>query len=567
MQRRIEGVITTFERGRKGIRKIFYTLIIRPSLWLLTLRQNSRIFHRQTTPEILNKLFAEHGLVYDYRLSDEHKMREYTVQKRETDLDFILRLAAEEGITIWTQNLKGEAEQTFYVDGWEGLTRCCAIGYNVHPQSNTEGNFVYELTFAASMTPQHMVGKDNTYLNPDYPFQHEFKKNDTIGNEKLYSHYDSYGRFHFPAGETGNNFARYRLEQLQTESEMGKAKSNCIKIRIGGFMKLSHHPDEAMNTSWQIIEAVHHGRLPQSMEEDSDSIGGYISNEFTFISSTKHYRPPFRPKPTTDGMETAVVCGPENEEILVNELGQVLVRFHWDKDEKTKHHASCWIRVAQGWNGNQYGFYAIPRIGQEVIVSYLNGDIDKPILTGCIYNAKNMPPLKLPGNKTQTIFRSKEHKAHNKLVLDDTSNEVGTRLHSSSGATELNMGYLVHPRDVDGLGQKRGHGFELRTDDWGAIRAGKGLYISTDKREQASGDQLDLQEAIDQLEHALEIAKNLAKASEVAQAYPTDTYTQTQQLHTVFTELQKAGILNSSPDGIANVTPKSIQQSAGENIG
>src|SRR5699024_4810854 len=129
---------------------------------------------------------------------------------------------------------------------------------------------------------------------------------------------------------------------------------------------------------------------------------------------------------------------------------------------------SCWVRVAQGWNGDRYGFYAIPRIGQEVIISYLNNDLDRPIITGAVYNAKNKPPLMLPGNKTKSIFKSKMHKGqgYNQLIFDDTTEQLGTRLHSTPGETQLNMGLLVHPRDKNGIGKVRGHGFELRTDDW-----------------------------------------------------------------------------------------------------
>lgn len=567
-QRRIEGVITTFERGQTGVRRTFYKIVIRPSLWLLTLRQNSRIFHKQTTPQIMNTLFSEHGLAYDCRLEDEHREREYTVQKRETDYDFVSRLAAEEGITIWTQNLKGEPEQTFYADGWQGLTRCCAIEYNVHPQNNAQGDYVYDLTFAAAMTPQHMVGKDNTYLNPDYPFTHQAKGRDTIGNARLYSHYDSYGRFHFPAGPTGDNFARYRLEQLQINSEMGKAKSNSIKIRLGGYMKLSGHPDPKMNRDWQIIEAVHTGKLPQNMEEDSDSSGAQLTNEFTFMYAGKHYRAPYRPKPTADGIETAVVSGPEGEEIFTNELGQVLVHFHWNLRDKADDKVSCWVRVAQGWNGDRYGFYAIPRIGQEVIISYLNGDIDKPIITGCVYNEKHKPPLKLPGNKTQTIFKSKMHKGQgfSQFIFDDTTRQIGTRLQSTHGAAQLNMGYLVHPRNKDGMGEHRGDGFELRTDEWGAIRAGKGLYISTDKREKATSHQLDLAEAIEALQNALKIAQELAKSANIAKTTVPKVDAQQHQLEAVFTDLKASGLLSHSASGTAFTSSRSTQLSANHHV-
>src|SRR5699024_9736927 len=140
------------------------------------------------------------------------------------------------------------------------------------------------------------------------------------------------------------------------------AQGNSIKLRPGSYFSLKQHPNKEMNRFWQVIEITHQGKLPQSLEEDNDNSGAYLTNTFSFISSQKSYRPPFKPKPTADGAETAIVCGPADEEIYTNKLGQVLVHFHWNLLDKADEHASCWVRVAQGWNGGQYGFYAIPRI-------------------------------------------------------------------------------------------------------------------------------------------------------------------------------------------------------------
>src|SRR5699024_6385308 len=173
------------------------------------------------------------------------------------------------------------------------------------------------------------------------------------------------------------------------------------------------------------------------------------------------------------------------------------------------------------------------------------------------------------GNKTKTIFKSKMHKGqgYNQLILDDTTEQVGTRLHSTPGETQLNMGFLVHPRNTDGNGKERGHGFELRTDDWGAVRAGKGLYLSTDARKNAEGNQLDLQEAIQQLENALTLAKSLAKtAGHTGEAIPADITDQEKQLASAYTDLTKSALLVSAADGMAIVTPKSAQISAQQNL-
>ncbi|WP_140183089.1 type VI secretion system Vgr family protein, partial [Providencia stuartii] len=160
--------------------------------------------------------------------------------------------------------------------------------------------------------------------------------------------------------------------------------------------------------------------------------GTQLSNTITFMPSTQEWRPPYRYKPTADGNELATVVGPPGEEIYTNEQGAVTVYFHWDRRGKPDHSASCWVRVAQGWNGDGFGFMAIPRIGQEVIISYLNNDIDKPIITGCTYNGRNRPPIDLPKDKTRTTFRTKTHKGEgfNELRFEDYNGREEIYLHA-----------------------------------------------------------------------------------------------------------------------------------------
>ncbi|MGL4668760.1 MAG: DUF2345 domain-containing protein, partial [Saezia sp.] len=238
------------------------------------------------------------------------------------------------------------------------------------------------------------------------------------------------------------------------------------------------------------------------------------------------------------------------------------------RNEQPNEHSSCWVRVAQNWAGAGWGHIAIPRVGQEVIVQFLGGDESQPIITGRTYDANHPTPYKLPALKTQATTKSKEHKGsgYNELLIDDTTGEIKTKLHTTHDATQLTMGYLTHPRKDDGSGEHRGDGFELRTDTWGSIRAGAGMYISTDKRDKATGKQLDMQEAIAQLEHAIQIAKEMQKAHQTAQTEQNDVNNQESQLNEVYAELSKAGLLMSSPEGIATATPKSTQITSGENL-
>lgn len=161
-------------------------------------------------------------------------------------------------------------------------------------------------------------------------------------------------------------------------------------------------------------------------------------------------------------------------------------------------HSSHWVRVANIWAHRRYGGIEIPRIGMEVLVDFIEGDIDNPIIRGAVHNGVNKVPYDLPGIKTQSTLKSKEYKGggYNEVLLDDTTGEVKTQIHCTPGASQLNLGFLTHPRKKDGGGQHRGNGFELRTDDWGAIRSGKGMYISTYARDRASSQSLDAKEAV-----------------------------------------------------------------------
>ena len=198
----------------------------------------------------------------------------------------------------------------------------------------------------------------------------------------------------------------------------------------GKVFTLTNHPSARMNSRWQVISVSHHGVQPSA--DNGGGEGTQLSNNVTFIPGTQEWRPPFHYKPLADGDELATVVGPEGEEIYTNEQGAVKVYFHWDRRGKPDHSGSCWLRVAQGWNGDGFGFMAIPRIGQEVIVSYLNGDIDRPIITGCTYNGRNALLLDLPKEKTRTTFRTKTHKGSgfNELRFEDAGGREEVYLHA-----------------------------------------------------------------------------------------------------------------------------------------
>lgn len=419
--RKVNGILAGAVQGNTDGVKTWYHFDIRPEMWVMTLNQDSRIFQHQSVPTILKTLLDEAHVKADYQFyrEDLHPERLYTTQKRESAFDFWCRLAFEEGINFWF-----EEEQLFYSDEHMGMTAGIHLTYN--PQADTDISDSTAMTwqYGEYLCVDETIHKDNNFVRPSYPLSHENK----IEQGGQHSVFESYGRFQLD--DEGRPLTQVRFEQLRNGSKVGQATTNCFALMPGKIFTLSQHPHQPMNDRWQVISVSHHGVQP--LADNSGGEGTQLSNSVSFIPGTQEWRPPYRYKPTADGDEVATVVGPPGEEIYVNEYGAVKVHFHWDRRGSADHSASCWVRVAMGWSGNGYGFSAVPRIGTQVLVSYLNGDIDRPIITGCTYDGRNAPPIKFPENKTQTTFRSQTHKGEgfNELRFEDAGGKQEVFLHA-----------------------------------------------------------------------------------------------------------------------------------------
>ncbi|KLN45674.1 type VI secretion protein [Providencia rettgeri] len=420
--RTVQGILAGAEQGNTDGVKTWYHFVIRPEMWVMTLKQDSRIFQNMTVPNILETLLSESHIKFDKQLyhPEEHLKREYITQKRETLYEFWCRLAAEEGITFWFE----EGPQLFYSDRHLGMKAGISLTYNPQSETDITDSTATTWRYAEQLCSDIRVDKDYNQLRPSYPLSHQ------VTGEVHQQHevFESYGRFQEDA--EGQPFNQIRYEQSQNQRQVGSATTNCIELAPGRIFTLSNHPSPRMNTTWQVVSVSHHGVQP--LADNSGGEGTQLSNQLSFIPSTQEWRPPYRSKPTADGDELATVVGPPGEEIYTNSQGAVTVYFHWDRRGKPDHSASCWVRVAHGWNGDGFGFMSIPRIGQEVIISYLNNDIDKPIITGCTYNGRNRPPIDLPKHKTRTTFRTKTHKGDgfNELRFEDEAGQEEIYLHA-----------------------------------------------------------------------------------------------------------------------------------------
>ena len=420
--RTVQGLLASAEQGNTDGNKTWYHFLIRTEMWIMTLNQDSRIFQKQSVPEVLATLLKEAHVKNDLKFyQDElHQKRDYITQKRESAYDFWCRLAAEEGINFWFE----EGPKLFYSDNHLGMTAGINLTYNPQADTDIRDSTAFSWRYAEQLCSDVIIQKDYNPDRPSYPFQH----NVTGEVHKQHPVFESYGRYR--DDETGKPFTQLRYEQSQNQRQTGTAGTNCFALMPGKIFTLKNHPSAVMNQSWQVITVNHHGIQP--LADNGGGEGTTFSNTVQFIPGTREWRPPFRFRPQADGDELATVVGPKGEEIYTNEQGAVKVYFHWDRYGNPDHSASCWVRVAMGWNGSGYGFSAVPRIGQEVIVSYLNGDIDRPIITGCTYNGRNVPPSAFPGSKTQTAFRTKTHKGEgfNELRFEDENGKQQVFIHA-----------------------------------------------------------------------------------------------------------------------------------------
>ncbi|PPI84918.1 type VI secretion system tip protein VgrG [Marinobacter maroccanus] len=431
--RRFTGVVSEFARGDSGHRRTRYELVFRPPLWRMALMHNSRIFQNRGTDEIVRTLLEGRGIVdtvFDLKRGPEE--REYCVQHRESDLAFVERLAAEEGWHYRYQHgsLDGqEAPALIFADHHRDSPRLEAVPYNGKAGGSSRTPCVFRFAYRERVRPASVAMKDYTFKNPAYALMHE-QSGDQLFQREDYQHYDYPGRFKQDA--SGRPFTEARLDALRSDANTAFGESNRPDFAPGARAPLTDHDNEAMNRDWLLTAITHTGSQPQALEEEGGSEPTRYGNHFNAIPADRSWRPLCEHKPLMDGPQMAVVTGPDGEEIHCDQYGRVKVRFPWDRYASNDEYSSAWLRVSQGWAGGQYGFTALPRIGHEVIVSFLDGDPDQPIVTGRTWHATNTPPYALPEHKTRTTLKTKTHKGEgsNELRFEDEAGEEQIYVHA-----------------------------------------------------------------------------------------------------------------------------------------
>ena len=583
--RYVHGVISSFLQSDSGFRRTRYSAVVEPALARADLCSDWRIFQQQSVPEILAQVIKSHGITdYEQVTTNEHLPREYCVQAGDTDLQFLARLAAEEGFFYrFVHTDKGHRlihGDRIYIHGEiEGGP----VEYNPAPGGDQPEPALRRFTYAENVRTARSTQADYSYTNPRYDQQHSFVATDLEHQDCRYERYDYPGRY--KRDEAGKPFTQSRLLGLRRDARMARVEGDDARLIPGVAFDLIGHPREDWNHGWRPVRMRHHGVQHTSQQEEGAeaSQGTQYRYAADIVPDKVDWKPEPAPKPRIDGPQIATVVGPPNEEIYCDAFGRVKVQFPWDRLGKSDEHSSCWIRVSQNWAGEAWGHMAIPRIGQEVIVDAVDGDCDQPIIVGRTYRATNLPPYELPRHNILSTVKTKEHKGirANELRLDDTSGQISAALMSDHAATALHIGYLTHPRPSGGV--PRGEGFELRTDAHGVLRAGGGMLLTTEMRANASEHHKDLPETAERLSVARDqqetfasmarelMAQEAGDQDEVAKALQTQHRDIQGQgpgnpQSNQYPELSAPHLVLASPVGIAASTPGSTHIASGEHV-
>ncbi|HHW4413753.1 type VI secretion system tip protein VgrG [Citrobacter freundii] len=379
-----------------------YQFVLRPWLWWLTLSSNNRVFQNLSVQEIVEKVFKDAGFTdYKFQLKSKPAKREYCLQYNESDFNFVSRLLEQEGIFWFFTHAQGKHTLVLADDNsaFPPITGEKKVKYLAAASGARETGMIRSAQLRLQATAQGFQSSDYNYEQPKAALFAQ------AGEKKGGMQYQHPGRFNVKA--EGDALAAWKVNALKAQAKQLVGESDCAALMAGHWFTLTDHDDKALNIDW-LVTAVSH-------EYD----GERYRNRFTAIPKATLYRPQSSTPQPFMHTQTATVVGKSGEEIWTDKLGRVKVQFPWDREGKNDETSSCWLRVATAWSGNGFGAQFIPRIGQEVVVSFIDGDPDKPLITGCVYNGANALPYALPANQTQSGIKTHSEKGFNELRFDD----------------------------------------------------------------------------------------------------------------------------------------------------
>lgn len=432
--RLFNGFVNRFLAGDEGEGRRSYRADVVPWLWFLTRTSDCRIFQHKSVPEILEQVFDDLGFKdYDTsRIKGSHLKRDFCVQYRESDFDFVSRLAEEEGIFYFFKHEDGK-HTLILADQVGAYTDCLEreVDYPTDVGSRAIEDYVTHWEHQYEFRSGKWAQTDYNFETPKVNLMTNTQSVLKLPGIERYEVYDYPGEYAKVAD--GNALTRLRIEAEEAGFDTVQGASYCRSFTPGGKFKLRQHRAASEKGKSYVLTAVEHiAHEPLAYETGVATDGPEYRNHFLCIPEKVVFRPERQtPRPVIHGLQTAVVVGPPDEEIYPDPFGRVKVQFHWDRVGTKDENSSCWIRVSQTHAGPGFGVMNIPRVGEEVVVSFLEGNPDQPLIVGRVYHADNMPPYGLPGSKTISGMRSKTYKGagYNEMIMDDTPGKELVRIH------------------------------------------------------------------------------------------------------------------------------------------
>jgi len=442
--RYVHGLVSRFTQAESGFHRTYYHALVEPRLARAGLRSNWRIFQHKNVPQILALMLKRQGIdPYEIHASLDHQVREFCVQAGETDLAFIARLLAEEGFVY--RFAHSEKQHTLIItdrllslglishgavtadeedEGFHGDDQpldAHTVLYHANSGGDQPVFCLRRLNYSEQVRTASQVQRDHTFTNPAYRQEHRATGPFLEHQSRDYEYFDYPGRYKRDA--VGKPFTENRVMALRHDVRLAHVQGDDVRLQPGLSFTLTGHPRRDLNAHWRVNTVTHQGSQLTSLQEEATNAeqSTRYALSAVLVPGRIEWRPSPLAKPRIDGPHMATVVGPKGEEIYCDEWGRVKVSFPWDRESENNEFSSCWVRVSQGWAGGSWGSMAIPRIGQDVIIQYVNGDPDQPMITGRTYCGNQLPPYDLPEHKTRMTIKSQTHKGEgfNELRFED----------------------------------------------------------------------------------------------------------------------------------------------------
>ncbi|EMW2235128.1 type VI secretion system tip protein VgrG [Enterobacter hormaechei] len=567
-KKKVHGVITHFRRISGSADQTQYLITLKPFLFLLDKQHRShRFFVNKSVPEVVEQVLQEHNLhgwEYEFNLKQSYPKREQINQYQESDLAFIQRLLAEVGIFYWfTLQEDAQTEVVHFTDAQRALVFGKTLPVNSPSgMSDSGADSVWGLNITHNVVEASVTTKDYNHRDAQSILQSapaDMTRGD--GEGVTYGDVYHYRLRHLargdkidPTAETANFYARLDHERFLANQTQITGYSTAAWLAPAQVLNITDGLPPTLPAVLQepVLVISTHFTASRKSALLVDILG-------VPYSETVCWRPAPLPRPKVTGTMTARITSAKANDIYAwqDASGLYRVKFDADRDEKGQGQESMPVRLAKPYGGDVYGFHFPLIQGTEVAIAFHEGDPDRPYIAHALHDSRHVDHV-TEKNSTRNVIRTP---TNNKLRMEDKRGEEHIKLSTEyGGKTQLNLGH-----NVDASRELRGEGFELRTDKWGAIRGGKGIFISGDVQPSAQGKTLDMNAAIAQLQSALELVTALAQSVAVSGALDADRSSQ-QKLSLALNQLKEAGILASAPAGIALTTPRNIQLSSGHTL-